>query len=72
MITRIFYKLWKYSFFGGILCPLIFALLPIIPSKVALYITMCFGFTCACLTIVCFLLAIAAPPVVTVRIERDD
>lgn len=72
MITRIFYKLWKYSFFGGVLCPFIFALLPIIPMKISYTVTISFAVAFLFLTIVRLLFAMAAPPVVTVRIERDD
>lgn len=72
MIARIFNKLWKYSFLGCVLCPFIFALIPIIPSEISFTVAMSFVVAFVFLTIVRFLFAMAAPPVVTVRIERDD
>lgn len=72
MVVRIFNKLWKYSFWGCVLCPFIFALLPIIPMKISYTVTISFAVAFLSLTIVRLLFAMAAPPVVTVRIERDD
>ncbi|PIT16426.1 hypothetical protein BGI32_04640 [Snodgrassella alvi] len=72
MIARIFNKLWKYSFLGCVLCPFIFALIPIIPSEISKYILISFTTAFLFLTIVRLLFAMAAPPIVTVRMERDD
>jgi hypothetical protein len=71
MITRIFYKLWKYSFWCFIIIPFVASLL-LSNEIVFKYLFIPFGTAFLFLTIVCFLFAMAAPPVVTVRIERDD
>jgi hypothetical protein len=71
MIARIFNKLWKYSFLGCVLTPFV-ALIPIIPSEISFTVAMFFVVAFLFLTIVRLLFAMAAPPIVTVRMERDD
>ncbi|PIT20142.1 hypothetical protein [Snodgrassella alvi] len=71
MIARIFNKLWKYSFLGCVLCPFIASFLPL-PDDIIKYMFVFFASAFLFLTIVRLLFAMAAPPVVTVRIERDD
>lgn len=71
MVVRIFNKLWKYSFLGFILVPPVTSLF--LPNEfVFKYLFIPFGAVFLFLTIVRLLFAMAAPPVVTVRIERDD
>ncbi|MCO6520578.1 MAG: hypothetical protein J6582_06000 [Snodgrassella sp.] len=71
MIARIFNKLWKYSFLGSVLSPLIAAFLPL-PDDIIEYMFVFFLSAFLFLTIVRLLFAMAAPPIVTVRMERDD
>ncbi|MCO6525494.1 hypothetical protein [Snodgrassella sp.] len=71
MIARIFNKLWKYSFLGCVLTVFIASLLPL-PDDIIKYMFVFFCSAFLFLTIVRLLFAMAAPPVVTVRIERDD
>jgi len=71
-MKRFFFKSWKYVFLSWLIIPLIASFLPI-PSEVTLnYLFLPLGVSFLFLTAVCFLLILAAPPVVSVKVEKDD
>lgn len=71
-MKRFFFKSWKYVFLGWLIIPLIASFLPI-PSEVTLkYLFLPLGVSFLFLTVVCFLLILAAPPVVSIKVEKDD
>ena len=69
-MKRFFFKSWKYVFLGWLIIPLIASFLP---SEVTLkYLFLPLGVSFLFLTVVCFLLILAAPPVVSIKVEKDD
>jgi len=70
-MAKLFNKIWKYSFLGVLLSIFVVPFLPLpgdFSKNTAITLTTIFLF----LTIVRLLFAMAAPPIVTVRIEKDD
>lgn len=70
-MAKLFNKIWKYSFLGVLLSIFIVPFLPL-PSEFSKYTAITFITIFLFLTIVRLLFAMAAPPIVTARIEKDD
>jgi len=70
-MVKLFNRIWKYSFFGVLISFFVVSLLPL-PGEFSKNTVITFTTIFLFLTIVRLLFAIAAPPIVTVRIEKDD
>ncbi|MCT6882209.1 hypothetical protein J3U75_04485 [Snodgrassella sp. B3088] len=70
-MAKLFNKIWKYSFLGVLLSIFIVPFLPL-SSEFSKYTAITFVTIFLFLTIVRLLFAMAAPPIVTARIEKED